>query len=506
MTTSFLRNALFNLFGGIIPAIASLLTVPIIVGRLGDVQYGVFTLVTTLVGYFAILDINATAGSIKYLSEHNARGDHRKASEVVTFGAGIYFLIGILGAIGLWSFANPLIQHVFQVPSELHVEGVNALRWAAGGFFFGQLQIYLASIPQALQRYDISGKIESLFGTLVSLSTVVAVLLGGGLIEVMAARVFLSLVNCAVLARAIKSLMPELRPVRPSRETGIGLIHFSAYGYLSRFASISYINADKLFIGALQDMRSLSMYTVPFMLANRVMGLFFRLVHVVFPVTSAMAATGNTPQLEKLYIDATRYYTFLNASIVATLMLFSRELLHYWAGDVFGQDAALILCIVSLAVMFDSLTNLPSLVNDGLGQPRNTGLMALARAAIGLTLGFFAVKYYGTIGAASSLMVVSALMTIVFLTYIHGRTIPFALKTVSVAYVPALALILPAGFCAFILHQRVVLSLSEFGGTLLLWSVSLFSAAWFFVVRKEHRLALINRGVLLLGRSGKQTP
>lgn len=506
MATGFLRNALFNLFGGVIPAIASLLTVPIIVSRLGEVQYGVFALVTTLVGYFAILDINATAGSIKYLSEHHARKDHRKASEVVTFGASIYVFIGILGALSLWFFAKQLVQHVFHVPAELHAEGVLALRWAAIGFLFGQLQVYLASIPQALQRYDVSGKIESLFGTLVSLSTVLAVLMGGGLVEIMATRVVLSLINCAVLGRAIKALMPELRPVRPSRETSSGLLHFSAYGYLSRFASISYINADKLFIGALQDMRALSMYTVPFMLANRVMGLFFRLIHVVFPITSAMAATGNMPQLEKIYIEATRYYTFLNASIVATLMLFSRELLHYWAGNVFGPEAGLILCIVSLAVLLDSLTNLPSLVNDGLGKPRNTGLMALSRAVIGLTLGFFAVRQYGNIGAAFSLLVVSALMSTVFLTFIHGRTIPFALKTVSIAYFPALALILPAGLSALMLYQRSVLSLAEFGGALLLWFILLSASAWFFVIRKEHRLAVINRGALLLNRKLKQTP
>jgi len=99
MSIGFLRNALFNLFGGAIPAFASLLTVPIIVSRLGEVQYGVFALVTTLVGYFAILDINATAGSIKYLAEHRARGDGRKVSEVVCFGAAIYAVIGLAGAV-----------------------------------------------------------------------------------------------------------------------------------------------------------------------------------------------------------------------------------------------------------------------------------------------------------------------------------------------------------------------------------------------------------------------
>ena len=43
------KKSIANFIGGVIPAVASLLTVPVIVSRLGDVEYGLFTLVTAIV-------------------------------------------------------------------------------------------------------------------------------------------------------------------------------------------------------------------------------------------------------------------------------------------------------------------------------------------------------------------------------------------------------------------------------------------------------------------------
>jgi hypothetical protein len=67
------RNALFNLLGAAVPAVVALGTVPLIVRGLGDAGYGVYALITAIVGYFAIIDINVTAGSVKHIAAHWAQ-------------------------------------------------------------------------------------------------------------------------------------------------------------------------------------------------------------------------------------------------------------------------------------------------------------------------------------------------------------------------------------------------------------------------------------------------
>ena len=55
-------NAMANLLGALVPSLVALATVPLVVRGLGDASYGVYSLVTAIVGYFAVIDINVTAG------------------------------------------------------------------------------------------------------------------------------------------------------------------------------------------------------------------------------------------------------------------------------------------------------------------------------------------------------------------------------------------------------------------------------------------------------------
>ena len=274
---------------------------------------------------------------------------------------------------------------------------------------------------------------------LVSLVTMSVVLAGGGLVAIMAARLARSILNCGLLVAAIRRLMPELE-VR-------AVLSLSGYAYLNRVAAVTYQNADKPVIGSLSDMRAVALFSVPFLLANRVFGMVYRLGHALFPLASALASQRKQAQLRATYLLATRYLVYLNACLCVTLCVLSRELLYYWAGHEFGPPPALVLTLVALAVFIDSLTNLPSLVNNGFGQPVNTGVFAVARAILGVILVFVLVKRYGLIGAAWGQLLTSSVMTIAFVNYIHGRTVPVPFATTArQAYLPALlvlALFLP---------------------------------------------------------------
>ena len=485
------KKSIANFIGGVIPAVASLLTVPVIVSRLGDVEYGLFTLVTAIVGYFALIDINVTAGSVKYLAEHHAKDEHEKVNKVVSFGGLIYLVIGLLGGLGIYFFADSLATSFFKVPANLHETARKTLQVAAVAFFFGQMQVYLLSIPQALQRYDLTGMVESVFGALTSISTLVVVLLGGGLVEIILARLVLSVINCGILLKIIYKVMPALKLIKPDRETVNKLSSFSAYSYLSRIASITYANGDKMLLGAFLDLKAVSLYSVPSLLVYRAVAMVYRFGQVLFPVASAMAANNQHEALERIYITSTRYYMYLNASLILMLSLFSRELLHYWAGPVFGTGAALVLVLVAAATFFDALTNLPSLMNDGLGQPRNTGFFAVMRAIVGLLLSYAGIKYAGYIGAAWAHLFVSAFFAIVFLFYVHGRAIPVSLgKLYKQAYHPTIAPLFALLITSAIFSDRQILSLAWFIVMMGFAGFALLVYAWFVICLPHHRAPL----------------
>jgi O-antigen/teichoic acid export membrane protein len=482
------HNAFANLLGAAVPALVALATVPLVVRGLGQAGYGLYSLVTAIVGYFAVIDINVTAGSVKFIAEFSERRDSARISETVCFGLLVYTGLGLAGALGLYFGARWLVTGVFAVPPALVPEAVATLQVAALGFLIGQPLSYLQSVPQALMRFDVAGRIEVLFGTVVPLLTVLLLMLGYGLFEVILLRVAASAVNCQMLWRSIRRLLPELAWRRPGAALRRELLGFSAYSFLSRFASLSYAHADKLIIGSLVGVAALAYFTVASTLANRVLALTFRLSGVFFPAASALAASGQLERLNRLYLKASRYLVFVNASALLLVAVFASPILLYWMNADFARHGALVLAVMALAQFIDSLTSLPSLVNDGMGHPRTSGLFALARAALGLVVVWLGVRYFGIDGAAWGHLLASVLLTLAFLVAVHGRTVPTALRDLALkAYAPSVFGVGLIALAAAAGRRLVGASAPDLVLLVLLTMALLFAYGARFVIEKDDQ-------------------
>ena len=422
------RNSAFNLAGGVVPALAALAVVPAILRGLGAEGYGLLVLITSILGYFALLDVNVTAGSTKYVAEHHARGDVGLVNQTISFGLLIYMAIGAVGAALLFWLSGWLASAVFNVAPAQHQLAEDCLKVAALGFLCGQLQTYLQSIPQALMRYDVTSRQEIAFGLAVPLGSVALLYAGFGLLAIVWMRVILSLLNALFLAHAVHRLLPGLRWQAPQQATVHSMSSFSAYAFLSRMASLSYAHADKLIIGAVVGMQPLAIYAVAATVGNRVLGLMYRVSAVLFPAASALSATGDEARLQAVYLKLNRYVVYVNLSALLLLGVFAEPLLRHWVGSDYSVGGALVLQLVALGQFVDSLTNLPSLVNDGRGHPRITGLFAIARALLGLAVVYVLVQRFAIVGAAWGHLLSGLLMSAVFMVHVHGRTVPVSLR------------------------------------------------------------------------------
>ncbi len=488
---SLLRHSFANLLGGALPAVVMLVTTPYIVWKLGVVDYGLLTIISAIVGYFSIIDVNLTAGSIKYVAQYRAAGDVRRESQTIVLGLGIYFIIGLAGAAALHFFAQPLSTGVFSVPADRHAEAVRCLELAALGFLFGQLQQYLNSLPQAIQRFDISARLEALFGTLVPVFSVALLWLGAGLYELLQLRVVSSLVHALALAAGCRRLFPEFSFSLPDRALARTVMSFSGFAYLSKLASVTYAHADRLVIGALLGMEAVTLYSVPATLINRFMSLTFRLSSVVFPASSAMAERGDWSRLGTMYLEGSRYMLYLNGALILVTILFSKEILHYWIGPEIARQGWMVLSLMGLAMLLDSLTNIPSMVNDGLGHPRVSGMFAMARALVGLGFTWLAAMEFGIVGVAFAHLFASVLGAFAFLLYVHGRTVPFRLPDYlrQSLLAPSVVLMLLGGLGMALRPSHLLGIPATMAGAML--AMSLLALAGWFGVLSGNRRSLI---------------
>lgn len=421
-----LRNSLWNVTGLALPAIVSLASVPLLIGALGSEGYGIVTIVTSAIGYFAMLDVNLSSGAIKYLAEAHATGDRQRFAETFWFGAFFYGGIGLAGALLILFSADWLVERLFQLPPAAHAPTAIALQIGAFGFALTQIESYLFVVPQALQRYDRSAQSEMFFGVLVNVASVVVAFAGWGVVGVIAARVVVVALNMLYMLYLIRGLDVDIGFRWPRKEVQRALMTFSVYAYLSKLAIVMHQHGDKLVVGALAGPTALTFYTVPVTLASRILGITYRLSSVIYPRASALAAVDRIHELQPLYIGAMRYVTYLNLIALGVIVLAGDEFLRHWVGESFVAQGYPVLILMTIALLVDSITNIPSMVNDALGHPRVSGRFAIARGIAGVALVYLGTKTMGIVGAAAGHLAASIALSLMFLAFVHGRTVPIA--------------------------------------------------------------------------------
>lgn len=487
-----IRNSLWNVTGSALPAIAALASVPLLIHALGVEGFGIVTLVSSVIGYFAILDINLSAGAIKYLAESHTAGDQRRFAETFWFGAMFYGVLGVLGGLAIFTLGAWLVDGIFNLPAHTHATTVLALQIGAVGFALNQMQSYLLVVPQSLQRYDRSAQSEAFFGVLVNVASVAAAVTVGTIAGVIAARVAVSLLNVIYLIFLIRSLKLGIRPAWPGKEVRGALTRFSAYAYLSKIAATLHQHGDKLIVGALAGPVALAFYTVPATLASRVLGLTYRLSSVIYPMTSALAASARINELRPIYLGTMRYVTYINLVALGVIVLAGDEFLRHWVGNDFVAQGYPVLVLMTVALLLDSLTNIPSLVNDALGHPEVSGRFALLRGVLGVSFVYVGAHAAGIVGAAIAHLLIALMMSGSFLLFVHERTVPISFNDVLVQ---GFGKSMSVGMLVFgVLFPLKWLIPQGLLGTALIVSAALLTlalAGFAFIVSGDERAALL---------------
>src|SRR3954467_9266586 len=123
--------------------------VPYTVDKLGTDLYGVYLLVSIVLGYFSFLDLGLGAAATKYVAEYDSAGDQDAVTSVVRTALTLYFVLGLIGA-AILAVATPwLITHVFSVPKSDEAAAKFAFYCTAVGVLVNFPTQVFALIPTA---------------------------------------------------------------------------------------------------------------------------------------------------------------------------------------------------------------------------------------------------------------------------------------------------------------------------------------------------------------------
>ncbi|MBI5591084.1 MAG: flippase [Deltaproteobacteria bacterium] len=444
-----LNNAVFNTLPWAVSSILGILVTPYIVNGFGVEAYGILSLVYAIVGNLSFLDLNLGQAVVKYVAEYKGEGSVSRVNEVIGTTIFLFLIIGITGGVALLLSADVILTRFLKIDSNLIPVARSAISIGAVGFLATLLLSAVTGTLNGLSRFDKTGGVTIVSSILVSLGSVLLVKFDFGIEWVVALNVATTLFGFVMLTYAAKRVLPGLsvKPVLVGKMTKT-ILRYGSYTLLSRLGYLINYQCDKILVGVFLGSSYVTFYTVPIMLAQRIMEAVSKLAYVTFPLFSELHGKKDLDHIRDLYLNASRIILLFATAIALPLLIFGNKFLAAWMGPDFERNTGLVVQISTSALYLISMTYVPSLVLNGLGHVKITGMFSVTSACLNLAFIYPFSSIMGVSGVAVSLLVSQIVMVPLFLIFanrcIVGCTIVKLLREVHVKPVALGVLLLTA--------------------------------------------------------------
>lgn len=458
-----LKNSIYSLVAFAWPILLSFAATPFIVHKLGQDKYGVLALVTSFVGFFAVLDFGVSPSLVKYVSEYHAKKDFKKVNEFFSSALIFYLTIGFFGAALIALAAIFFTPEFLKNSANLIGVAKAVFLISAVGFVINMLLSALTAIPGALQRFDLTSKLNLVVASASTLGTVLVLYKGLGLLAVITFTVTLSALAAAAYVAMDRRLIPGIRfHPKIDRPTLSHMFRFSGYAFLASISGAIIAELDRLILGFILGPSAVTYYVIPGNIAIKILGAVVAATTVIFPLTSELLAKNEREKLQNLYLRSTRLITTVLVLGIVPLLVFAHKFLLYWLGKDFASASDLTLQILLVTYVISALHVIPFLVAYGAGKPKYSAFYAVSVAVINIILMFVLIPHFKIIGAAYAYLAAVVGPTLFFMGFIEKKLL--SLKTLGFYFSLSIRLLLLAGltFVASIFAVRFITSLKTF--------------------------------------------
>lgn len=412
------RNAVSNYVGFIANGVVSFLLTPLMVGVLGNRDYGLWVTVFSLTGYFGLVDQGLRPSLVRYVSKERAGNDAEGLSRTLTSALLLYGGAGILVLIATAVTALQFGQWFHLPPEQIPIARDTLLLTGASlalGFPFGVFGAALSG----LQRYDIANGLRLVVLLVRAVAFAIALTMGGGLVALAWIALATNLVGHLMTMAAVRRLAPEARFawrfVNRDHLRRIGT--YSSYAFLGALASSLAFKTDALVITAFLGTAMVTPFAIAAGLVDNARTLVFSATWVLTPTASELDTLGEKEKLHRMLIGGAKYSVLICWPVLFALMVFGDSLLAIWLGPEYAS-AALLITLLAAPTLLSLPQSAATSVMFGMSRHRGVVMLALLNAGLNLALSLWWVRPYGlpgvALGTAVPLVLIGGVATAVF--------------------------------------------------------------------------------------------
>lgn len=433
-----------NYLGKLVTLAVWFFLTPFILKRLGESDYGLWVLVSALASYGWLLEFGIGNGVSKYVAEYLARGDREQAQRLVTTAFWLYSAAGLV-AIGVSALLAQLFLALFNIPAGQ--EALARCLVLLSGLSLGiSFPFYtLIAVLRGMQRYDVVNAVGIFGMALLAAGMVIALLLGGGLLEIVAVNVPVAVLVQIPAIWFIRRNLPELRirlrggDARLARQ----LLSYSFALFGIDLAAQLQARSGEVITAIFLPVSAVTPFSIVRRLSEIPQLVAEQFVKVLLPLASQLHAEEDLARLRGLYTGSTRLALAGYILVGCGVIVLARPFLALWVGEAYSPYAYLAFILIAAGLAATSQWP-AALILQGIARHRYLAVVSLGASLANLALSAILIQRLGLLGVALGALIATFVERFILIFPYAQRVVGVDRRTaVWEMYLPALLPALP---------------------------------------------------------------
>lgn len=379
-----------------------LLYTPYMLRMMGQSEYGLYSLVASVIAYLTVLDLGLGNAVIRYTAKFKAEGKTKEQYEMFGMFLILYSvisLVALIGGIGLYLNVDTMFGSTM-TEVELSRASIMMLILIFNLVFTFPMSIF-GSIMSAYEQF-VFPRVINIFRIILNTAIMIALLEMG--YKAVAMVILQTLFNVTTLIINFLYCKYKLRIK----------IHFAKFkwGFLSEVAVYSFwiflnVIMDKVYwstgqfiLGIVSGTAAIAVFAVAIQLHAMYTQFSTAISSVFLPkVTGMVVLRNDNTEISNLFIKTGRIQNIIMSMILFGFLTFGRSFIELWAGSEYC-DAYIITCLFFISLYIPLIQNLGITILQARNQMKFRSLLYIAIAAVALILQYYFAKLWGGIGCA----------------------------------------------------------------------------------------------------------
>ena len=413
-------GAILSYVSIIASTLVQLLYTPFLVGKLGQSEYGLYSLVSSMIGYLTVLDLGFGNAIVVHTAKFRAIGEVKKEQILHGMFKIVYIIIGIVAAIiGVIVALNS--ENIFS--STMTTEETQKIRimliiLAFNLFMTFSFSIY-SSIITANEQF-VFQKILAIINTIAKPLLMIPLLFLG--YKSIALCLVITVVNVAILIANYvfckKKLKVKVKFQGFDRKLFKVIIGYSFWIFLTQIVDQINWGADQFILGVVSGAIAVSIYSAAAILNTMFISLATAISSVMLPKMSKMVATGaSKKELSDEFIKVGRVQFIVVFLVASGIVLVGQEFIKVWLGNGFDEAYTVVLFLI-LPAMLSLIQNTGLSIIQAMNKFKFRALATFGMSIINIVISIFLAKKFGATGAAFgtglSIMIVNVVVMSIY--------------------------------------------------------------------------------------------